>query len=47
MSGRDQRQSRTDIPMSARTGRTREGDTYDQLGPRLEFDNYKASYFMM
>ena len=42
--------SRADIPTS-RSGfqkgeESTEGDTYDQLPPRVEFDNYKASYFM-
>ena len=44
-------QSRTDFPMSA-DGRPTppalyQEDTYYQTPPRVEFDNYKASYFLM
>jgi hypothetical protein len=42
--------SRADIPTSARdfpkAQQNPEGDTSYQFPPRVEFDNYKASYFM-
>lgn len=42
--------SPADIPTSGARLQNRDGnperDTYYQLPPRVEFDNYKASYFM-
>jgi hypothetical protein len=34
------------IGASKRGTQAADGDTYYQLPPRVEFDNYKASYFM-
>jgi hypothetical protein len=38
--------SHADIPTSEAGLPKWEGDTCDQLPPRVEFDNYKASYFL-
>jgi hypothetical protein len=43
--------SRADIPTSggldSKPPRDPHRDTYYQTPPRVEFDNYKASYFLM
>ena len=51
MSGWIPLQSRADIPTSggpdSKAPSDSQPDTYYQTPPRVEFDNYKASYFLM
>jgi hypothetical protein len=46
MWGLEKTRSPADFPTSRAGSPKWEGDTSYQLPPRVEFDNYKASYFM-